>query len=178
LAVIFKLAAMSIKIERVRPEDLDELVKVSCETFYHTFYQQNTKEDMDLFLASSFNPHKLQEEMSEPDNHFFFAKEGEMIAGYLKLSTAPSDEIDGEVLEIARIYVVKEKLGSGVGKALLEFAISFAEELSKKTVYLGVWEQNKKAINFYERFGFTKFSEHIFMVGKDPQTDWLFKKEL
>ncbi|WP_147205258.1 GNAT family N-acetyltransferase [Segetibacter aerophilus] len=169
---------MSIKIEKVSIDDLDELVKISFETFYETFYQQNTEEDMELFLASSFNPDKLHEEMLQPDNHFFFAKESEMVAGYLKLSTAPSSELGREVLEIARIYVVKEKLGSGVGKALLEFAISFASELAKKTVYLGVWEHNKKAINFYERFGFTKFGEHIFMVGKDPQTDWLFKKEL
>lgn len=169
---------MSLKIERVGREDLNDLVKISRETFYDTFSGQNKKEDMDLFLKSSLNPEKLREEMSEPDNHFFFAKEADLIVGYLKLSTAVSDEIDGEVLEIARIYVVKEKLGSGVGKALLEFAISFAKQLNKKTVYLGVWEHNKKAINFYERFCFTKFGEHVFMVGRDPQTDWLLKKEL
>jgi ribosomal protein S18 acetylase RimI-like enzyme len=96
----------------------------------------------------------------------------------LKLSTAPSSELDGAVLEISRIYVVKEKIGTGVGKALLEFAISFAQQCNKELVYLGVWEHNKKAIDFYERFGFTKFGEHIFMVGNDPQTDWLFKKNL
>jgi ribosomal protein S18 acetylase RimI-like enzyme len=169
---------MSLKIERVGREDLNDLVKISRETFYDTFSGQNKKEDIDLFLESSLNPEKLREEMSEPDNHFFFAKEADLIVGYLKLSTAVSDEIDGEVLEIARIYVVKEKLGSGVGKALLEFAISFAKQLNKKTVYLGVWEHNKKAINFYERFCFTKFGEHVFMVGRDPQTDWLLKKEL
>ncbi|MCW3079095.1 GNAT family N-acetyltransferase [Segetibacter sp.] len=169
---------MSLKIERVGREDLNDLVKISRETFYDTFSGQNKKEDMDLFLKSSLNPEKLREEMSEPDNHFFFAKEADLIVGYLKLSTAVSDEIDGEVLEIARIYVVKEKLGSGVGKALLEFAISFAKQLNKKTVYLGVWEHNKKAINFYDRFCFTKFGEHVFMVGRDPQTDWLLKKEL
>lgn len=169
---------MLLKIEPVKSDELDILVNISCETFYQTFYMQNTKEDMDLFLQSSFNPRKLQVELLQPDNHFFFAKEAGMIAGYLKLSTAPFSELDGEVLEISRIYVSKDKLGRGVGKALMEFAISFATQLNKNLVYLGVWEQNKKAINFYKRFGFVEFGQHTFMVGNDAQTDLLFKREL
>jgi diamine N-acetyltransferase len=83
-----------------------------------------------------------------------------------------------DVLEISRIYVVKEKLGLGVGKALMEFAISFAKDLNKKAICLGVWEHNERAIRFYKSFGFEKFDEHIFMVGNDAQTDWLMKMEL
>ena len=169
---------MSLKIEPIGSEELFLLEKICRKTFYDTFHEQNTKEDMELFLDSSFNTDVLRFELSQPFNHFFFAKINEEIVGYLQLSTARSLELVGEVLEISRIYVATESIGSGVGKALMEFALAFAKQMKKRIVFLGVWEHNEKAILFYERFGFTKFGAHIFMVGKDAQTDLLMKKEL
>ncbi|HSU51405.1 MAG TPA: GNAT family N-acetyltransferase, partial [Segetibacter sp.] len=61
---------------------------------------------------------------------------------------------------------------------LMEFAISFAVSNQKTVIFLGVWEHNKKAISFYEKLGFKKFGEHLFMLGKDAQTDWLMKKDV
>ncbi|MCW3110327.1 MAG: Prolyl aminopeptidase [Segetibacter sp.] len=170
---------MLLKIEPVKNEELTILLNISRKTFYDTFHEKNTDEDMELFLESTFNPDVLKFEMSEAFNYFFFAKMDNEIAGYLKLSTAKIPHLDElDVLEISRIYVLKEKLGSGVGKELMEFAISFAKQLAKKTICLGVWEHNQRAITFYKSFGFEKFDEHIFMVGNDAQTDWLMKKEL
>ena len=169
---------MSLKIEPVKSQEMALLLNISRHTFYDSFYAQNTKEDMELFLESSYSDDALKLEMAQPFNHFFFAKVENEIVGYLKLSTAKSSQLEGEVLEVSRIYVIKEKLGSGVGKALLEFAISVAKHLQKKTVYLGVWECNTRAIRFYQRFGFEKFGEHVFMVGRDAQTDWLMKLKL
>ena len=45
-------------------------------------------------------------------------------------------------------------------------------------MWLGVWEKNLKGIRFYERFGFKKFSEHLFVLGNDIQTDWLMMKKI
>jgi len=172
------LASMSLKIEPIGSEELFLLEKICRKTFYDTFHKQNTKEDMELFLDSSFNTAVLRFELSQPFNHFFFAKMDDEIVAYLQLSTARSLELVGAVLEISRIYVLQESIGAGIGKALMEFAFSFARQMNKSIVFLGVWEHNEKAISFYKRFGFKKFGEHIFMVGKDAQTDWLMKKEL
>ena len=118
--------------------------------------------------------------MLQKDNYFFFAKTEGEVAGYIKLSISePGYGIkDALALEIARIYVLKDKIGSGIGKALLEFAFSFAKNNNRNIIWLGVWENNHRAINFYKRYGFEKFDEHIFMVGNDAQTDWLMKKDL
>lgn len=171
---------MNLVIKPVRIDEVELLAEVSRRTFYDTFYQQNTKEDMELFLEHSFNVATLQQEISETENFFFFAKAGDEIVGYLKLSTRETpEELEGvDIIEIARIYAVKEKIGLGVGKFLIESAISFGKELKKQVIWLGVWEHNLKAINFYQRFGFEKFGEHLFLVGNDAQNDWLMKREL
>jgi ribosomal protein S18 acetylase RimI-like enzyme len=169
---------MLLTIERIKSEELPLLVKICRETFYDTFHKQNTKEDMKLFLDTAFNIDVLRFELAQPFNYFYFAKLDERIVGYLQLSTAKSLEWVGEILEISRIYITKENIGLGVGKALMQFALSFGREMNKKTVYLGVWEHNTSAIHFYKKFGFEKFGEHIFMVGKDAQRDWVMKLEL
>jgi ribosomal protein S18 acetylase RimI-like enzyme len=45
-------------------------------------------------------------------------------------------------------------------------------------LWLGVWEHNQKAINFYERNGFVTFGSHNFMLGNDKQTDLLMRRSI
>lgn len=171
---------MQIKIEPVKKDELQLLSDISVKCFYDTFYQQNTKEDMELFLEKNFNTEVLEQEMQNTNNYFFFSRSGSEVSGYIKLSDLeiPHELKEAEPIEIARISVVKEKIGSGIGKKLMDFAFSFARQLNKKTVWLGVWEHNLRAINFYKKHGFSKFGEHLFLVGKDAQTDWLMKQSL
>lgn len=174
----FILALMQTIIESVKLENLPILTEISRTTFYDTFHHQNNPQDLQLYLDNNFNNEALNAELKDENNHFFFARNHDEIVGYLKLSSAKSDEVEGEVLEISRIYVRKESLGLGVGKDLMDFAVRFSRNLNKNIIYLGVWEHNVKAINFYKKFGFKKIGEHPFLVGNDVQTDWLMKKDL
>ena len=81
-------------------------------------------------------------------------------------------------LEIERIYVLKEFLGKTIGQLLLEHAFQIAREKGNENVWLGVWEENKRAIRFYQKNGFEEFDKHIFMLGEDAQTDILMRKKL
>lgn len=169
---------MNVSIEPVKSTELSQLVEVSHQTFYDTFHQQNSEEDMQLFLKTSFSEPVLAQEILVPGNYFFFARIEGYLAGYLKLSTLNKGTLEAGALEISRIYVVKEKIGAGVGKALLTFAISFALNYHKTVLYLGVWEHNRKAISFYQNFGFKKIGEEKFLVGNDVQNDWVMSKRL
>jgi len=60
----------------------------------------------------------------------------------------------------------------------MQHCIEVARQKSARVIWLGVWEKNNKAIAFYTKWGFEKFGEHVFMLGDDPQTDWLMKKVL
>jgi ribosomal protein S18 acetylase RimI-like enzyme len=102
------------------------------------------------------------------------------VAGYIKLREGkqPIELIGTASLELARLYVVKDFIGKRIGAALMQKAIAVAKEKSKHIIWLGVWEKNQRAIDFYHRFGFTKFGECDFLLGNDVQRDWLMKKEL
>jgi ribosomal protein S18 acetylase RimI-like enzyme len=102
------------------------------------------------------------------------------VIGYLKLNFGASQtELkDNNALEIERIYVLKEFHGKKVGQFLFDKAIEIAKEYHVAYVWLGVWENNKRALQFYTKNGFVEFDQHIFVLGDEAQTDIMMKLEL
>jgi diamine N-acetyltransferase len=160
--------------------DAELIADMSRQTFYDTFAAQNTRENMDKFMQQSFSKEALIKEVGEKDNIFLLAYDGQEPLGYVRLRTNnnPPDLAGTTAMEIARIYTVKEAIGKGVGSALMEDCISVALANNCSTVWLGVWENNDRAIAFYKKWGFEEFATHVFMLGDDPQTDLLMKKKL
>jgi ribosomal protein S18 acetylase RimI-like enzyme len=167
----------------VRPattEDAELIADLSRATFYETFASQNTPADMDKFMQTQFAKDKLMEELNEPENLFFLAYNEDQVAGYLKLGDGKNPQQLQKVsaIEIVRLYSITSMIGKGIGRALMQTSIDIAIERNKHIIWLGVWERNQRAIDFYQKWGFEKFAEHDFILGNDIQTDWLMKKHL
>lgn len=169
-----------IKIRYADANDLKLIKNVSWQTFFDTFYQHNTKENMELFLKNNFSEEAVIQELNAKANTFMMAYLHKQLVGYAKLSEEkqPPELTSPKHIEIARLYAAKEKIGSGVGKALMNECLEKGRQKGKEVIWLGVWEHNQKAIQFYRRWGFEKFSEQTFMLGNDKQNDWLMKKQL
>lgn len=135
---------------------------------------------MEAYNKRCFNLTILGEEFQNPSSWFYFLRKHSEISGYLKynIGDAQTELKEDEGFEVERIYILAKIYGSGGGAKLMEYALAKARELSKQYVWLGVHEENFRAINFYKKFGFTEFSDHIFMMGNQAQRDILMKKEL
>jgi ribosomal protein S18 acetylase RimI-like enzyme len=160
--------------------DLLRLQRIGRQTFSETFADANTEENMQKYLDEGFSIEKLTEELSNHDSQFYFAELNDKTIGYLKLNIGSSQtELkDNKAIEIERIYVLKEFQGKKVGQLLYDKVIQIAMNANVEYVWLGVWEENPRAINFYKRNGFIEFDKHIFRLGDDIQTDLLMKLEL
>jgi ribosomal protein S18 acetylase RimI-like enzyme len=135
---------------------------------------------MKLYLEKTFTAEKIKREILEPGSTFLIAYDQKNIAGFMRLRTGhePPELKSEKPLEIERIYATKPYIGKFVGKLLMDEAFVYAREHKFSTVWLGVWEHNLRAIRFYEKTGFEKFSDHVFMLGTDAQTDLLMKKNI
>jgi len=162
------------------PEDIGQLQKVSKQTFWETFSASNSEENMTNYLEESFSVEKLTDELNNEHSDFYFALLDEKVIGYLKLNFGQSQtELqDNKALEIERIYVLQEFHGKKVGQVLYEKALQIAGQLNADYVWLGVWEENLRAIGFYKKNGFVAFDKHIFKLGGDEHTDIMMKKVL
>ncbi|WP_417291685.1 GNAT family N-acetyltransferase [Corallibacter sp.] len=171
---------MEIAIRKITVNDLNELQSIGKLTFSETFSSGNSKENMKAYLENGFSTEKLTTELSDPNAELYFAElEGETI-GYLKVNVGQSQtEIkDHNALEIERIYVLKAFHGKKVGQILYNKAIAIAKEKNVDYVWLGVWEENPRAIRFYEKNGFKAFDKHVFKLGNDEQTDIMMQLQL
>lgn len=167
----------NIVIKRVSSEDISQLQQIGRTTFYETFSAENSEENMTRYLEESFSTERLNNELNNKDSEFYFALLDNKIIGYLKLNSGESQtELkDNKALEIERIYVLKEFHGKKVGQALYEKAISIAKQKNAVYVWLGVWEENPRAISFYKKNGFVEFGRHKFVLGGDVQTDIMMR---
>ncbi len=169
-----------IEIRQAQQGDIPELRRVSIETQVDTFAVHNTPEVMEAFLRESYSIEKFEEEFKENDAIYYIAWDGSRLAGFVRLRV--TDEVnhllDKQALELQRLYVTRDFRGKKVGANLMQYSIDYARERNFAWLWLGVWEGNIKAQEFYKKWGFQKFSEHIFWMGPDPQNDWLLKLKL
>lgn len=169
-----------VEIKKVTIHDIEQLQQIGRQTFSETFSSRNTKENMNKYLAEGFSNEKLTEELNNENSEFYFALSENEVIGYLKINFGQSQtELQDDTgLEIERIYVLKEFHGKKVGQVLYEKAIEIAKQKNAVYVWLGVWEENPRAISFYKKNGFVEFDKHIFKLGEDEQTDIMMKLKL
>jgi len=169
-----------ITINKIKRNEIDQLQKIGRLNFHETFSDSNSEENMKTYLDEKFSTEKLTEELTNKDSEFYFAALDDKVIGYLKINFGPSQtELNDEKsLEIERIYVSKEFHGKNAGQLLYEKAIEIAKQKNSYYIWLGVWEQNLRAISFYKKNGFTAFDKHIFKLGNDEQTDIMMKHQL
>ena len=167
----------SIQIVDVTVRSIEQLQEIGRQTFAETFSDSNSEENMKKYLAEGFSSEKLTVELNDPNSTFYFAKINNEVIGYLKLNsgTSQTELKDNKALEIERIYVLSAFQGKKIGQLLYEKAIQIATQKGVEYVWLGVWEQNSKALHFYKKNGFVEFDKHLFKLGDEVQTDIMMK---
>ena len=170
-----------IVISKIGIEQINQLQQIGRQTFSETFAESNSAENMAKYLEEAYSYEKLNTELNDSNSIFYFAMMDQNVIGYLKLNFGASQtELkDNDALEIERIYVLKEFHGKKVGQLLFDKAITIAKEQHVAYVWLGgVWEENKRALQFYTKNGFVEFDQHVFVLGDEAQTDIMMKLQL
>ena len=171
---------LEIKIVKINNSHIAALQQIGRQTFSETFAESNSAENMAKYLEEAYSFEKLTVELNNPNSIFYFAMLDEKVIGYLKLNMGGSQtELkDNDALEIERIYVLKDFHGKKVGQLLFDKTITIAKKQQVAYVWLGVWEENKRALQFYTKNGFVEFDQHVFVLGNEAQTDIMMKLEL
>lgn len=170
----------TLTVRTATSADVPLLVTLGMRTFYDTFAEVNTEADMDQYLAKNFNENQVRSELNDASNTFLLVESNGIPAGYAKLrtGTTPEELGDARAIELERLYVDKKFIGKRVGRFLMDSCLSRAKSEGYRILWLGVWERNYRAIAFYQKYGFKKFSSHPFLLGSDLQTDDMMKIDI
>lgn len=166
-----------MNIRYANKNDSSLLAELGRKTFYDTFIEYNTPEDMEKYLSEHYSPEIQMSEIQDPNIVFLIAEENDVSVGYAKLKAlSKGDGVTGtKPMELQRIYTIQEYIGKGVGAELMKEAIRETKERGFNCLWLGVWEKNERAITFYEKWGFKKVGSYIFVLGEDQQKDFIME---
>ncbi|HEX6125333.1 MAG TPA: GNAT family N-acetyltransferase [Pyrinomonadaceae bacterium] len=172
----------TLTIRQASVADAKLLTDLAYTTFWDAFahHPKNAPDDLNHYMRQAFNEEQITAELGDRKNIFLIAEIGDEAAGYSKIII---DNIEPGVtaerpVELSRLYSQQKYIGQGVGQALMDACFERARGEGRDVMWLGVWEYNPRAQRFYEKNGFRVVGSHVFLLGKDPQTDLLMQREL
>jgi len=165
---------------RAEPTDAPRLATLAERSFRATFGSLNTRENMDAHCVSAYGEAIQASEIANPRIETFVCDESVELVGYAQLrwGNAPPCLQATRPAEIQRIYVDQRWHGKGVAQVLMSQLLTAAARGNADQIWLGVWENNPRAMAFYQKFGFNKIGDHIFQLGDDPQHDWILCRDV
>jgi ribosomal protein S18 acetylase RimI-like enzyme len=169
---------MTLTIRFARPDDALDLAEFAARTFRDTFGADNRPDDLALHLASAYGAAQQAGELADPDIITLVAAEGGALVAFAQLrrGTTPASVIGAAPIELWRFYLAAEWQGRGLAQQLMSQVVEAARHAGAATLWLGVWERNPRAIAFYRNEVYAEAGTHVFVVGTDPQTDWIMTR--
>ena len=169
-----------LHIRRATLADAPLIASFGAETFVTSFGAQNTPANLAKHLAKAFGEQIQTRELTDPSITYLIAEQNGRTAGYAQVREGDAPEcINGPApVEVRRFYVTHEFHGTGIAQALMNACASEARRRGGRTLWLGVWEQNPRAIRFYTKWGFEDVGGQTFMLGDDPQQDRVLSHSL
>jgi len=171
---------LHLEIRQATADDATLLAELGQRTFAETFAHQNDPKDMAVYLSEAFGPEEQASELADDHVIFLIGEINRVAVGYVKLQSGelPDCVTSSNPVELARIYVLRQWLGKGIGDSLMESALARATTDGFATIWLGVWQRNERALRFYQKWGFRIVGTHFFQLGSDQQTDYLMERSL
>jgi ribosomal protein S18 acetylase RimI-like enzyme len=160
--------------------DAQTLSALGRQAFTETFGHLYPPEDLAAHLAKDYDPVALADSLARADEHWRLAVWSGQPAGFVKWGPChlPLAPLASPQWELHRLYVLEAFQGKGMGRALMDAALTHMEAAGAAEICLGVWENNHKAQAFYATYGFSKAGEYDYPVGRQLDREWILRRQI
>jgi ribosomal-protein-alanine N-acetyltransferase len=126
--------------------DIDDLTEMQALSFEINFPDER------------FIPRFFQDSLRQlgRDDRVYVYEEDHVIVGWLWLDLGRGES----AVHVRHIQVREGRWGSGIGKRLLEDAISLCAAMERPTLTLNVTKANSRAMSLYDHLGFRAVEDH------------------
>ena len=167
----------------IRPatlEDAAALTDLGARTFRETFEGICSPQDLSAYVAGAYGEAIQRAELADPARPALVLEIDGVPSGFAQLRLDHREPcVTGKrPAELQRIYLLHSAQGGGCGAALMEASVGLARSGGADSLWLGVWENNIKALAFYARCGFREAGDHIFRIGQQIDRDLILVKDL
>lgn len=157
-----------ITIKKATISDFDLLLEIGKVTFLESHGQSCSKQDITAYITKTYCPADFQLELTNSDNIFHIIYYNNQAAGFSKIipNIDTPNNLNKFLTKLDRIYILKEFYDKKLGLELLQFNIQLSKKLNQKGMWLNVWTENHRAVNFYNKMGFKIIGECYFKISE------------
>ncbi len=129
-------------------------------TIWNEYYAPIIGIDQVNYMVKTFqSAEAIENQIKSENQEYYLIYHLAQPAGYISI------KLSGNDLFLSKFYVVKEKRGTGLGKAGLNFIKSRAKELGAIAITLTVNKNNDNSIKAYEKMGFKNTGSVVADIG-------------
>jgi ribosomal protein S18 acetylase RimI-like enzyme len=155
-------------IVKVNDKDIQMLADIGRISFVESHGNSASEADINEYVKKNYTYEAIKEEIRDPKNIYHIIYRDELPAGYSKIIyNVPYANIPVEnVTKLDRIYLLKEFYGLKLGYELFTFNVELSKKNGQAGMWLFVWKENHRAVNFYEKTGFKIIGSHDFKLSE------------
>ncbi|MFF2493705.1 GNAT family N-acetyltransferase [Agromyces sp. NPDC058064] len=167
--------------------DLEALAGLAAETFPLACPPHTTAESIADFVERHFQPEHFAAYLADPERRLVVAERGASgaLVGYSMLIGGEPGDADAATavgarpaIELSKFYTRAGEHGGGIAAPLMAATLDAARAAGAVVCWLGVNEENGRAIRFYEKQGFAKAGRKHFTLGGRIENDWVLVQPL
>lgn len=176
---------MNHTIRRAEASDAGALADLASVTFPLACPPSSSPADIAAHLAAHLGVDSFRKHLADPDTTLLVSDDGGALQGYVMLVARVASDpdvasalTDPAALELSKCYVHPASHGRGAAAALMAAGISAARDGGAPGIWLGVNDQNARAIRFYEKSGFLRVGTKTFTLGNTVEHDYVMELRL
>lgn len=148
------------------PEDYKLLADIGKLSFFESHRSSASETDINYYVDENYTFEKFKEGLYNPDNIFHIIYHKDKPAGYSKIIlNSPHPNIESKyVTKMERLYLLKEFYGLKAGLELFNFILELSRKNNQNGMWLFVWKENHRAVNFYKKAGFEIVGSYDFKL--------------
>lgn len=144
---------ITVFIQKALPEDAAVLAHIICESWKSAYKEIIPPDRLNLYTDLGRRTEMFEKVLQSGKGNFYMALVSGKPCGLIFFGDTRDENIQG-IAEIIAVYTLEEYWGKGIGKRIMDHALSVIRRLGYKSVILWVFEGNTRARRFYEKFGF------------------------
>ncbi|MDY7541685.1 MULTISPECIES: GNAT family N-acetyltransferase [unclassified Cryobacterium] len=176
-----------IEIRTAAAADAGVLAELAAATFALACPPHTTAEAIAAFLRDVLAEANFDTYLADPQRMLFLAEDPDtgLSLGYTMVIFG--EPADPDVLaaisirptvELSKCYLRAESHGRGVASSLMTATLDAARAREARGAWLGVNQENARAIRFYEKHGFARVGTKHFLVGDRYEDDFVLERTL
>jgi ribosomal protein S18 acetylase RimI-like enzyme len=167
-------------IIKATENDSTLLADIGRQTFIESHGESAEKADIDSYVHEKYTDAVFREELADPDNIYHLIYYNNRPAGYSKIilnSAHPEIQLQ-HITKLERLYLLKEFYNLQLGLVLFKFNVELSKSNGQTGMWLFVWKENNRAVNFYQKNGFERIGSYDFKISathSNPNHQMLLK---